>query len=237
VTNRHGYAINGVSFTIRSREIVGIAGIDGNGQTELIECLAGLLPADSGQVIFEGRDITNLSPRAIKASGIAHIPEDRHKRGLLLNWNLAENSILGVHYREPFAAAGGFMSETEIGRHVEKIVNEYDVRPKNPAAIAKSLSGGNQQKLIIGREFEIEPKLLLVSQPTRGVDIGAIEFIHRKLIEMRDRGIAVLLVSAELEEVMALADRLLVIRDGRIVGEANPSTTSAEEIGLMMTGG
>ncbi len=237
VTNRHGYAINGVSFTIRSSEIVGIAGIDGNGQTELIECLAGLLPADSGQVIFEGRDITNLSPRAIKASGIAHIPEDRHKRGLLLNWNLAENSILGVHYREPFAAAGGFMSETEIGRHVEKIVNEYDVRPKNPAAIAKSLSGGNQQKLIIGREFEIEPKLLLVSQPTRGVDIGAIEFIHRKLIEMRDRGIAVLLVSAELEEVMALADRLLVIRDGRIVGEANPSTTSAEEIGLMMTGG
>lgn len=237
VANRHGYALSGISFSVRSHEIVGIAGIDGNGQTELIECLAGLTAAESGRVLFEGKDTTNLSARHIKSLGIAHIPEDRHKRGLLLNWNLAENSILGVHYRPPFTAAGGLMNDSAIDQHVEKIISDYDVRPKNPQTPAKSLSGGNQQKLIIGREFEIEPKLLLVSQPTRGVDIGAIEFIHRKLIEMRDRGIAILLVSAELEEVTALADRLLVIRQGRIVGEVDPLTTSNEEIGILMTGG
>lgn len=236
VTNRHGKAVDSVSFNVRSGEIVGIAGIDGNGQTELIECLAGLAPAKSGRVFFEGKEITNLPARQIKSLGIAHVPEDRHKRGLLLNWNLAENSILGVHYHPPFATATGLMNDSAIYQHIGQIISNYDVRPKNPESPAKSLSGGNQQKLIIGREFETEPKLLLVSQPTRGVDIGAIEFIHRKLIEMRDRGIAILLVSAELEEVTALADRLLVIREGRIVGEVDPLTTSNEEIGILMTG-
>lgn len=237
VNGRHGKAVDSVSFFIRSGEIVGIAGIDGNGQTELVESLAGLIPAASGRVEFEGREITNLSSREIKSLGIAHIPEDRHKRGLLLNWDLSENSILGVHYRRPFATAAGLMNDSEIARHIGHIIDEYDVRPRNPAAAAKTLSGGNQQKLIIGREFEFRPKLLLVSQPTRGVDIGAIEFIHRKLIEIRDRGAAILLVSAELEEVMALSDRLLVMREGRIVGEVDPVNTSAEEIGLMMTRG
>jgi simple sugar transport system ATP-binding protein len=226
-----------VSFNVRAGEIVGIAGIEGNGQTELIEALAGLCKPRSGRVSFEGKEVTNRSARELKELGIAHIPEDRHKRGLLLNSDLAENSILGVHYRPPIAAAAGVMSSSAIDERVGEIIENFDVRPPNPEQTAKALSGGNQQKLIIGREFEIDPKLLLVSQPTRGVDIGAIEFIHRKLIELRDKGRAVLLVSAELEEVTALADRLLVIREGKIVGEVDPKTATFEEIGLLMTGG
>jgi simple sugar transport system ATP-binding protein len=236
VAGRHGAAVNGVTFEVRAGEIVGIAGIEGNGQTELIEALAGLTPASGGTVEFEGKNITNLSARRVKELGVAHIPEDRHRRGLLLNSDLAENSILGVHYRPPIAVSG-FISGSAVENRVEEIIRDFDVRPPVAELPAKALSGGNQQKLIIGREFELHPKLLLVSQPTRGVDIGAIEFIHRKLIELRDGGAAVLLVSAELEEVTALADRLLVIREGKIVGEVDPKTTSVEDIGLMMTGG
>jgi simple sugar transport system ATP-binding protein len=236
VRGKHGMAVDDVSFRVQAGEIVGIAGIEGNGQTELIEALAGLAKATNGEIEFEGRDVTHLSARELKELGIAHIPEDRHKRGLLLHSDLAENSILGVHYRPPVAAAG-FMNSAAINKRVGEIIENFDVRPPNPTLTAKSLSGGNQQKLIIGREFELNPKLLLVSQPTRGVDIGAIEFIHRKLIALRDAGTAVLLVSAELEEVTALADRLLVIREGRIVGEVDPHTASTEDIGLMMTGG
>lgn len=237
VGGKHGLAIDGVSFTVRAGEIVGIAGIEGNGQTELVEALSGLAKARGGRVEFEGKDITNGSARELKELGIAHIPEDRHRRGLLLNSDLSENSILGVHYRPPMVAAAGFMNSSAIGKRCGDIIENFDVRPPDPALSAKSLSGGNQQKLIIGREFELDPKLLLVSQPTRGVDIGAIEFIHKKLIGLRDAGSAILLVSAELEEVTALADRLLVIREGRIVGEVDPKSTSVEEIGLMMTGG
>ncbi|MEO6333345.1 MAG: ABC transporter ATP-binding protein [Pyrinomonadaceae bacterium] len=236
IGGKHGAAVDDVSFAVRAGEIVGIAGIEGNGQTELIEALAGLCSVSSGTIEFEGKNVTNLRARRLKELGIAHIPEDRHRRGLLLNSNLAENSILGVHYRPPMAA-GGFMQGSAIDKRIREIVENFDVRPPIPELSAKSLSGGNQQKLIIGREFELNPKLLLVSQPTRGVDIGAIEFIHRKLIGLRDAGSAVLLVSAELEEVTALADRLLVMREGKIVGEVDPKTTSTEEIGLMMTGG
>lgn len=230
-------SVNGVSFAVRAGEIVGIAGIEGNGQTELIEALSGLIKSSGGSVEFDGKDITNRTARELKELGIGHIPEDRHKRGLLLHCDLGENSILGVHYRQPIAAAAGFMNTGVIAKRVNEIIQRFDVRPPNADLPAKALSGGNQQKLIIGREFELNPKLLLVSQPTRGVDIGAIEFIHRKLIELRDTGSAVLLVSAELEEVTALADRLLVIREGKIAGEVDPKVTSVEEIGLMMTGG
>jgi len=171
--------------------------------------------------------------------GIAHVPEDRHRRGLLLESTLAENSILGTHYRQPAVTRrGGIMlNATGIRKRAEQVIRDFDVRPANCELPARALSGGNQQKLIIGREFELPPKLLLVSQPTRGVDIGAIEFIHRKLVALRDSGCAVLLVSAELEEVTALADRLLVIYKGRIVGEVDPTHATKEEIGLMMTGG
>ncbi|MDQ3801781.1 MAG: ABC transporter ATP-binding protein [Acidobacteriota bacterium] len=236
VTGRHGEALSGVSLNVRAGEIVGVAGIEGNGQTELIEAIAGLIPVTGGRIELFGKDITKLSARRRKELGVAHIPEDRHRRGLLLDSDLEENSILGVHYRPP-VTAGGFLNAAAIEKRAREIIENFDVRPPNPQLSAKSLSGGNQQKLIIGREFELNPKLLLVSQPTRGVDIGAIEFIHRKLIALRDAGSAVLLVSAELEEVTALADRLLVIYRGKFVGEVDPKVTSNEEIGLMMTGG
>ena len=233
--------LNHVSFEVRAGEIVGIAGVEGNGQTELIEALAGLIPGShlSGSISFTGRTITNLDARKRKELGIAHIPEDRHRRGLLLDSSLAENTILGVHYRPPAVTGpGGIMlDEKGIQKRTEQVIRDFDVRPPDPTLSARALSGGNQQKLIIGREFELPPRLLLVSQPTRGVDIGAIEFIHRKIVALRDSGCAVLLVSAELEEVTALSDRLLVIHNGQIVGEVDPKVTTTEEIGLMMTGG
>ena len=232
--------VDGVAFEVRAGEIVGIAGVEGNGQTELIEALAGLIPGShiSGEIAFEGRDINRLDARKRKELGIAHVPEDRHRRGLLLDFTLAENTILGIHYRKPAVSGNGvLLDERGIRRRTEQVIRDFDVRPPDPMLPARSLSGGNQQKLIIGREFELPPKLLLVSQPTRGVDIGAIEFIHRKIVAMRDAGCAVLLVSAELEEVAALADRLLVIHKGQIVGEVDPKVATSEEIGLMMTGG
>ena len=233
--------LNDVSFEIRSGEIVGIAGVEGNGQTELIEAIAGLVDRTGmiGNIEFDGKEISGLRARERKELGIAHIPEDRHRRGLLLDSSLAENSILGVHYREPAVARrGGIMlNDAGIRARAQQVIQDYDVRPANYELPARALSGGNQQKLIIGREFGLPPKLLLVSQPTRGVDIGAIEFIHRKLVALRDAGCAVLLVSAELEEVTALADRLLVIYEGRIVGEVDPARATKEQIGLMMAGG
>ncbi|HEV7905618.1 MAG TPA: ABC transporter ATP-binding protein [Pyrinomonadaceae bacterium] len=233
--------LDGVSFKVGAGEIVGIAGVEGNGQTELIEALAGLVASNyvTGDVEFDGRNIARLGARARRELGIAHIPEDRHRRGLLLDFDLAENSILGDHYRKPAVAGFGnvFLNERGIRGRALEVIKDFDVRPANPDLPARSLSGGNQQKLIIGREFGLKPKLLLVSQPTRGVDIGAIEFIHRKLVALRDAGCAVLLVSAELEEVTALADRLLIMREGRIAGEVDPKQATIEEIGLLMTGG
>jgi simple sugar transport system ATP-binding protein len=228
-----------VSFDVRAGEIVGVAGVEGNGQTELIEALAGLVPAVrvGGQVQLGGRDITKTNARERYELGIAHVPEDRHRRGLLLDFDLSENSILGLHYRRPAVGAGPFLDLSGIRARAQQLISDFDVRPANPDLPARSLSGGNQQKLIIGREFGLNPKLLLVSQPTRGVDIGAIEFIHRKLVELRDEGCAILLVSAELEEVTSLADRLLVFYHGRIVGEVDPRQATQEEIGLLMTGG
>jgi general nucleoside transport system ATP-binding protein len=233
--------VDDVSFEVRAGEIVGIAGVEGNGQTELIEALAGLVPQSHirGSVTFGGRELRSLTARRRREIGIAHVPEDRHRRGLLLEFSLAENAILGVHYRPPAASGLGtlLLDQKAIDQRAELIVREFDVRPPNPALPARALSGGNQQKLIIGREFELPPVLLLISQPTRGVDIGAIEFIHRKIVAMRDAGCAVVLVSAELEEVTALADRVLVLHNGRVAGEVDPSRTTPEQIGLLMTGG
>jgi ABC-type uncharacterized transport system ATPase subunit len=242
VTTPEGHrAVDGVSFEVRAGEIVGIAGVEGNGQTELIEALAGLVdPARvSGEVELEGKSVALINARRRREHGIAHIPEDRHRRGLLLEFGLRENSILGVHYRAPITTYPGhvIMDDGEIRRRTVDIIKRFDVRPPNPDLPARALSGGNQQKLIIGRELELHPRLLLVSQPTRGVDIGAIEFIHRKLVALRDAGCAILLVSAELEEVTALSDRLLVIHKGRIAGEVDPAAASAEQIGLLMTQG
>ena len=242
VTGRDGTRrLSDATFEIRAGEIVGIAGVEGNGQTELIEALAGLVPASrlSGEIKFEGRNVAREGARVRRELGIAHIPEDRHRRGLLLDSPLTENVILGTHYRRPAVAAPGgiLLDMTAINARTARILKEFDVRPANAELPARSLSGGNQQKLIIGREFDLRPKLLLVAQPTRGVDIGAIEFIHRQLVTLRDEGCAVLLVSAELEEVTALSDRLLIMHEGRIVSEVDPKVATNEEIGLLMTGG
>ena len=238
VRSGSGPVLNGVTFDVRAGEIVGIAGVEGNGQRELIEAIAGLVdPAlVSGEMTLEGVPLAALDARRRRERGIAHIPEDRHRRGLLLEFGLDENAILGVHYRPP-VASGAIVNDREVRRRTADIIQRFDVRPPNPALPARALSGGNQQKLIIGREFELKPRLLLVAQPTRGVDIGAIEFIHRKLVALRDAGCAVLLVSAELEEVMSLSDRLLVIHGGRIAGEVDPASASPADIGLLMTGG
>ena len=242
ITNAKGAKrVDGVSFQVRSGEIVGIAGVEGNGQTELMEALAGLVEPEqiTGEIIADGRNIKTLGARVRRELGIAHIPEDRHRRGLLLEFSLAENAILGVHYRPPIAAIAGtmFLDENAIQRRANEIIEQFDVRPRNAALPARALSGGNQQKLIICREYHVHPKVLLVSQPTRGVDIGAIEFIHRQLVSLRDQGCAILLVSAELEEVTSLSDRLLIIHDGRIAGEVDPKVATLEEIGLLMTRG
>jgi general nucleoside transport system ATP-binding protein len=239
VSRRH--RLSDVSFEVRAGEIVGIAGVEGNGQTELLEILAGLRRSTSGTILFQGRDCVGLPARRLKELGIAHVPEDRHRRGLLLNFDLADNSILGTHYRPPIARQGlGLLDERAIAAKIDRVITEFDVRPPDASLPARVLSGGNQQKLVIGREFDIQPKLLLVAQPTRGVDIGAIEFIHSQLVALRDRGAAILLVSAELEEVVSLADRILVMYQGRIAGEVTPGgprEIDEEEIGLLMTGG
>ncbi|HEY8459218.1 MAG TPA: ATP-binding cassette domain-containing protein, partial [Blastocatellia bacterium] len=233
----YGSKLDDVSFDVRGGEIVGIVGVEGNGQTELIEVLAGLRRASGGSVKLEGYEIGRLPARVIRELGVAHIPEDRHARGLLLDFSLADNAILGVHYRRPAVASYGLIDERSVLEKTSRLIRDFDVRPPDPAAPARALSGGNQQKLIIGREFDLRPKLLLVAQPTRGVDIGAIEFIHRKLIELRDAGVAVLLVSAELEEVLSLSDRAMVMYQGKIVGEIDPQRVDQEEIGMMMTCG
>ena len=236
-----GRRLDGVSFEVRAGEIVGVAGVEGNGQTELIDALAGLVDrrAVTGSIDLGGEDVTALPARGRNERGIAHVPEDRQRRGLLLDFDLAENAILGVDDRRPVAVGPGrsWLDREAIRRRAKKIVEAFDVRPPDLALPARSLSGGNQQKLILGRELELPPRLLLVAQPTRGVDIGGIEFIHRRLVELRDSGCAILLVSSELEEVTALSDRLLVMRQGRIVGEVDPARASTEEIGLLMTGG
>ena len=233
--------LDGVSFEVRAGEIVGVAGVEGNGQTELIDALAGLVDRRSvtGAIDLGGEEVTALPARGRNERGIAHVPEDRQRRGLLLDFDLAENAILGVDERPPIAVGPGrsWLDREAIRRRAKKIVEAFDVRPPDLALPARSLSGGNQQKLILGRELELPPRLLLVAQPTRGVDIGGIEFIHRRLVELRDSGCAILLVSSELEEVTALSDRLLVMRQGRIVGEVDPARASTEEIGLLMTGG
>jgi simple sugar transport system ATP-binding protein len=241
VGTRGSTPLKDLSFDVRAGEIVGVAGVEGNGQTELIEVLAGLVDPSKirGAVDLNGQSVLAVPARRRRELGIAHVPEDRHRRGLLLDFDLEENAILGVHYKPPVTSYPGavILDEAAIRRRTTDIIHKFDVRPADPTLPARALSGGNQQKLIIGREFELRPKLLLVSQPTRGVDIGAIEFIHGRLIALRDAGCAVLLVSAELEELMSLADRLLVMHEGRIVGEFDAAAATREQIGLLMLRG
>jgi simple sugar transport system ATP-binding protein len=228
--------LDDISFAVRGGEIVGIAGIEGNGQTELIECIAGLRKADSGEIIIEGKNMTQWSARARRQEGLSHIPEDRYARGLVRMYTASMNTILGDYYHEPYAGPLGLLDEQAIQNHAQRLIKDYDVRPNSPNVLATAYSGGNAQKLIVARELERKPDVLLAAQPTRGVDIGAIEFIHKQIVKARDMGLAVLLVSADLNEVMSLSDRILVLYEGRIMGEVSQAEATAEQLGLMMAG-
>ena len=230
-------AVKNVSFKVRAGEIVCIAGIDGNGQTELVYGLTGLEPLVSGSIKLLGTDITKMPIRQRSIMGMSHIPEDRHKHGLVLDYPLDYNIVLQRYFEKQFVNGAGFLKAKEIRKYAEKLIDQYDVRSGQGAiTIARSMSGGNQQKAIIAREIDKPHELLIAVQPTRGLDVGAIEYIHRQLIAERDAGKAVLLVSLELEEVMNVSDRILVMYEGEIVGELDPKTTSTEELGLYMAG-
>lgn len=231
-----GAAVNGVSLAVRAGEVLGIAGIEGNGQSSLVECIAGLQPAAAGSVLLDGEEVTGNSARQRRERGLSHIPEDRYERGLVPTFNAALNSVLGDHYRPPFAGSFGMLNEQEINRHADRLIEDYDVRPRSRDVVVTSYSGGNAQKLIVARELERPLRVLIAAQPTRGVDIGAIEFIHRQVISARDSGLAVLLVSADLNEVMSLSDRIAVMYEGRIMGELPASEATPEKLGLMMAG-
>ena len=230
-------AVDHVSFNVRAGEIVCIAGIDGNGQTELVYGLTGLEPVKDGNILFCGEDITHMSIRKRSLLGMSHIPEDRHKHGLVLDYPLEYNMILQRYFEPRFTDKAGFLRRKNIRAYAERLIEQYDVRSGQGAAtIARSMSGGNQQKAIIAREIDDDPQLLVAVQPTRGLDVGAIEYIHKQLVAQRDAGKAVLLVSLELDEVLDVPDRILVMYEGEIVGELDPKTTSENELGLYMAG-
>ena len=230
-------AVKNVSFTVRAGEIVCIAGIDGNGQTELVYGLTGLESAKSGRICLRGEDITHASIRRRSTMGMSHIPEDRHKHGLVLDYSLEDNMVLQRYFEPEFVTKTGFLKRRAIRAYASRLIEQYDVRSgQGPVTVARSMSGGNQQKAIIAREIDKNPELLIAVQPTRGLDVGAIEYIHKQIVSQRDSGKGVLLVSLELDEVMALSDRILVMYEGEIVGELDPKTTTVEEMGLYMAG-
>jgi simple sugar transport system ATP-binding protein len=228
-------AVRGVTFDVRAGEIVGFAGVDGNGQSELIDAITGLRHPASGHVRVGGQDLSRATARQALDAGTGHIPEDRHRRGLVLDFNLAENLVLHDYGREPFSRLG-WVNPRRWFRWARGLLQEFDVRGGGPTTRAGSLSGGNQQKVVVAREVARNPSVLIAAQPTRGLDVGAIEFVHRRLVEQRDAGKAVLLVSLELDEIVSLSDRILVLYEGRIVAEFSPDV-SEEELGFAMVGG
>ncbi len=228
-------ALRDVDLFVRSGEILGVAGVQGNGQTELVEVLTGLHPATNGSVRILGEDVTNAPPRRVTELGVAHVPEDRQRDGLVLVFPVFDNLVLSTYYLEPFAK-GPVVQSQEVYDYAQRVVDEFDVRTPSIILPAQTLSGGNQQKLIVAREFSRPIKLLIAAQPTRGLDVGSVEYIHRQLVQKRDDGVAVLLVSAELDEIMALSDRIVVMYEGRIVGTVDADKVTREELGLMMAG-
>ena len=231
--------VKNVNLEIHAGEILGLAGVTGNGQTELLEALSGIRKVESGEIFLNGEKISDssalLNPRELKEKGLAHIPEDRQRMGLVTDFKAYENLIFGYHDQEPYSKSS-IMKENKILDYSKRVMEEYDVRPRSPHLMTSNFSGGNQQKLILSRELNENPKVLLIGQPTRGVDIGAIEFIHQRLIDMRDKGAAILLVSVELEEVLSLSDRIVVMFDGNIVGERVNKDVTDRELGLLMAG-
>lgn len=236
LNNKKVLGLKNFSIEVKKGEILGIAGVEGNGQTELIEAITGMRPAKEGKIILKGKDITNISIRKRIDSGIGHIPEDRQKRGLVLDYTLEDNMVLQRYNKKPFSKFG-LLQRNAIHDYSENIIEEFDVRSGHGgASIARTMSGGNQQKAIIGREIGLDPDLLIAVQPTRGLDVGSIEYIHKRLVEERDADKAVLLVSLELSEVMNLADRIAIVNGGELIGIVNAADTDENEIGLMMAG-
>ena len=234
--NKKVLGLKSFSLDIRAGEIVGIAGVEGNGQTELVEALTGMRSVESGNIIFKGRNIVKDSIRERIDDGMAHIPEDRHKRGLILDYTMEDNMVLKAYKKKPFSNKG-LINRAKISEYAQKIIETFDVRSgEGGKSIARSLSGGNQQKGVIGREIESNPDFLIAVQPTRGLDVGSIEYIHKRLVEQRDLGKAVLLVSLELDEVLNVSDRIAVVNNGELVGIVNASETNENEVGLMMAG-
>ena len=230
-------AVENVSFQVRAGEIVCIAGIDGNGQSELVYGISGLEPLTAGKISLCGKDITNAPIRKRSLMGMSHIPEDRHKHGLVLDYTLEDNMVLQRYFEPEFTNKFGFLKRKNIRTYAERLIEQYDVRSgQGPITISRAMSGGNQQKAIIAREIDKDPQLLIAVQPTRGLDVGAIEYIHKQIVAQRDAGKAVLLVSLELDEVMTVSDRILVMYEGEIVGELDPKYTTVEELGLYMAG-
>ncbi len=234
--NRGVPAVKNLSLDVRAGEIVGIAGIDGNGQSELIQAITGLRKVESGSIELKGDSIVGLHPRQITELSVGHVPEDRHRDGLILEMMISENIALQTYYKEPHSK-NGILNYSNITSYAKKLMEEFDVRAASELVPAAALSGGNQQKAIIAREIDRDPDLLIVSQPTRGLDVGAIEYIHKRLIEERDNGKAVLVVSFEFDEILNVSDRIAVIHDGKIQGIVSPETTNKQELGVLMAGG
>lgn len=234
--NRGVPAVKNLSLDVRAGEIVGIAGIDGNGQSELIQAITGLRKVESGSIELKGDSIVGLHPRQITELSVGHVPEDRHRDGLILEMMISENIALQTYYKEPHSK-NGILNYSNITSYAKKLMEEFDVRAASELVPAAALSGGNQQKAIIAREIDRDPDLLIVSQPTRGLDVGAIEYIHKRLIEERDNGKAVLVVSFELDKILNVSDRIAVIHDGKIQGIVSPETTNKQELGVLMAGG
>jgi simple sugar transport system ATP-binding protein len=239
LNNKNLPALHDISFAVRAGEVLGIAGVEGNGLSELVEVLTGLRRAQSGQVELNNQAITNFSPRLIRERGTSHIPEDRHRRGLVLDFSVAQNMVLGIHYRAPYVRRTllDVINFAPIREKAQRLMQEFDIRPPDQDNPAGNLSGGNQQKVIVAREFDQNPKLLIAAQPTRGIDVGSIEFIHQRLLQAREDGKAILLVSADLEEILSLSDRIAVMYEGQIVGILEPAEATEARIGMMMTGG
>lgn len=228
--------VEGLDLQIRAGEVLGIAGIDGNGQTELIEAISGLKKPESGKVILNGKDVTGYTPRKMTEAGIGHIPQDRHKHGLVLDYSIRDNMVLQTYYKEPFSKRG-LMNYKAVAEKAKALIEKFDVRTPSIDVPARALSGGNQQKAIIAREVDRSPDLLIAAQPTRGLDVGAIEFIHEQLIKEREKGRAVLLISFELDEILHVSDRIAVLYEGKIVGIRDPKETTEQELGFLMAGG
>jgi len=236
LNNQKTLGLKKFSLKLKAGEIIGLAGVDGNGQTELVEALTGLRKIESGNILLNNEDITNISIRKRIESKIAHIPEDRHKHGLVLEFSVGNNIVINNYYMSPYSK-NGFLKPLAIKEHANKVIEQFDVRSGDGAnSLANSLSGGNQQKVIVGREMSSNPDLLIAVQPTRGLDVGAIEYIHKRLIEQRDKGKAVLLISLELDEILDLSDRIAVINNGELIDLVDASSTNENEVGLMMAG-